>query len=1265
MSKNNQNLDLSAILARAGETRSTLEAELKSLKRDLGVDDNNVAILELSRKLDALTAAPNPEAALDTAMKNSLANLNKVSSAAAELETNHNKTPEESQELLQNLVRGQDIFCVSMKMAQIAQVQLVIDRCEAMKDEQDQTKIPRYAASLKSNLDRLDAMPSVAKFESQNSDISRLVGIHALATTLVKPALDADGQPFKTGATHDSIKAVDSMAGQISKAFRENIQQFIGFIFRSPQAAENSNISNTINQISQTARGEIVKYSNRLENDQSGDQDKIAKDQIALKAKLEAAEKILEEKKKPKSIFKKFLTAITGGKYKGGIKEDVREDERRVLKLKEYISYNNNLASSTQQQYNAEILIENFDEFKNASVAPRQETNVKNLTTLARSYVENKQIDKVVIQAISEQNTAVEQKAAQESSFSELIAKSFQASFYKANLIKDGEVIGKATTADNAIFLAQSVVSQISIPGVQQGLNGFLAIAQYANQTKQAAANQNVADFAKLDKKGNTQIQASAEDESLRDQIVGKIAKNLYELYSVKTDGVSPLDNLTEKGIKKFAGAIVEQVVEKISNFELPPKTKFPRLDREKVVNSPEYRDSILADYGIDLHEYADNPKSLNNSSYKGNEKDGTVGKANEIERLMYVDFMAKQLTNMAIQGQDQGKTSVKIVNLVGKIQFESDDLLNPEENKKFNVQGLIKKVGIITSDGKRFVSDARAKDAINLDGDTKYGFRKATEDEEQLAKSGAISGYQTTVVALTPKQSFLKFLTPQDFKSNQDYENREKSVDKFLQDFRKAKAQDQDLELRDFLKKDSLVANIGSATFGIKDAARLRFDAIANELNGVVVAEENKLKNTVTPAVASPITNKVEQPAQPRKRPLFVERTPEELVELDKFSEIYERKHFDTTVVKARSTKVVDTVSADLYNTFTLASDAIGKFLPKTISGESEDFSDKATELAQSFQKQAAALKAKNPKSSVASDFESKAKLIQQSETDSNNKNDDYESSKKDLVAILKIHPDFLKAEALEPFLKLRPPSKNPEAAALTDFVEKYHAKVMDGASKEDLLHFAANNSPVNDEHPEVKTMASDLAISYSEAMIAKMISRKTVAAAAVAMVGEIKKELTPNQQMAQDNFDATSQAAASLLTNSDLKKPKNIEGDEIVTNLLKSYASWKEHNPKAESKDFLKSDESPINNGQKTRNMFGFRTADPERVHFNEELKTPLLELLKSFDKMADLDIAPKFEKAVETKPQAKRENVINKILREGPHHDVQHHLDTERGL
>ena len=79
----------------------------------------------------------------------------------------------------------------------------------------------------------------------------------------------------------------------------------------------------------------------------------------------------------------------------------------------------------------------------------------------------------------------------------------------------------------------------------------------------------------------------------------------------------------------------------------------------------------------------------------------------------------------------------------------------------------------------------------------------------------------------------------------------------------------------------------------------------------------------------------------------------------------------------------------------------------------------------------------------------------------------------------------------------------------------------------------------------------------------------------------------------------------------------------------------------------------------------MFGFRTADPERVHFNEELKTPLLELLKSFDKMADLDIAPKFEKAVETKPQAKRENVINKILREGPHHDVQHHLDTERGL
>lgn len=1258
MSRNNQDAskpNLAAILAKAGETKITLEAELNSLKKELGVYDNNIAIIELSRKLNALSAIANPEVALDAAMKASLANLNKVSAAAAELETNHNKSPEESQKLLQNLVRGQDLFCISMKMAQIAQVQLVINSCETMENEQDQTKIPRHTSLLKSNLDRLDAMPSIAKFETQNSEISRLVGIHTLATTLVKPALDSNGQPAKIGATHDSIKAVESMAGQISKAFRENLQQFSSFIFKSPQAAETSNISDRINQISQTARDEIVKYSNRLENDKFNDQAKIAKDQAALKAKLVAAEKSLENKKKPKSFFKKFLSVISGGRYKGGIKEDVREDEKHVAKLKEYISYNANLASLEQQRYDAKILIENFDEFRSANVTPRAEINIKNLTILARSYVENKQIDKSVIQAISEKNLAVEQKATKESNFSDLITKSFQASFYKANLIKDGEVISKATAVDNAIFLAQSVVSQISIPGVQQGLNGFLAIAQYANQSKQAAANQNVADFAKLDKKGNTQIQATADDESLRDQIVSKIAKNLYELYSVKTDGLSPLDNLTEKGLKKFAGAIVEQVVEQISNFKLPAQTEFPRLNKEKVVNSQEYRNSILADYGVDLNEYANNPKSLNNSSYKGNEKDGTIGKANEIERLMYVDFMAKQLTNMAIQGQNQGKVTTRIVALVGKIQFESDDLTNPEENKKFNVQGLIKKVGIITTDGKRFISDARAKDA-NLDGETKYGFRKATEDEEELAQSGAISGYRATAVTPTPKESFLKFLTPQDFKNTQDYENRARSVDKFLQDFSTAKTQDPTLDLRDFLKKDGLLANIGSATLGIKDAARLRFDAIANELKTVVAAEENKSKNTTITSITNDVTDKIETKLTPRKRPIFIERTAAELARLEQFSEIYERQHFDTTVVKAHSTNVADTVSADLYATFTLASEAIGKFLPKTTFSEYEDFSDKAAALVQSFKKQAAA----NPKSSIALIFESKAQAILQSEGDSNSKNAAYETEKKELVNILKIHPDFLKPEALEPFLKLRPASKNPEAAALTDFVEKYHAQVMDGANKEQLLNFIANNSPVNDEHPEVKTITSDLAISYSEAMIAKMLSRKTVAEAAVAMVGEIRKELTPTQQKAQDKFDQINQEATALLTNSDLKKPKNIEGAEIVTDVLEHYATWKKTNPQADAKAFLKSDDSPINNGQKPRNMFGFGRPDSDRVHFNKNLKLPLLELLKSFDTASDLGIAPKFEKTVGVKKETKHENVVDKILREGPHHLQQHSID-----
>ena len=46
-----------------------------------------------------------------------------------------------------------------------------------------------------------------------------------------------------------------------------------------------------------------------------------------------------------------------------------------------------------------------------------------------------------------------------------------------------------------------------------------------------------------------------------------------------------------------------------------------------------------------------------------------------------------------------------------------------------------------------------------------------------------------------------------------------------------------------------------------------------------------------------------------------------------------------------------------------------------------------------------------------------------------------------------------------------------------------------------------------------------------------------------------------------------------------------------------------------------------------------------------------------------MSELGIAPKFEKPVEARKEVRHENIVSKILQEGPHHVAQY-SDHERG-
>ena len=107
----------------------------------------------------------------------------------------------------------------------------------------------------------------------------------------------------------------------------------------------------------------------------------------------------------------------------------------------------------------------------------------------------------------------------------------------------------------------------------------------------------------------------------------------------------------------------------------------------------------------------------------------------------------------------------------------------------------------------------------------------KKTVAEESMVKNSAT------------KESLLQLLTPKDFgNNNTNYENREDTVDKFLEEFKSAKEKDQKLDLRKFFKDNPFIADTGAAKtnlFGtrVPNPARERFDVIVKALQVVVDA--------------------------------------------------------------------------------------------------------------------------------------------------------------------------------------------------------------------------------------------------------------------------------------------------------------------------------------------------------------------------------------------------------------------------------------------
>lgn len=208
-----EEINIDTVKAHSKEMKAALDAEVNDLKVNSRID----GVEELERPITS-------KEELAAFMDRSLERLNKVGSAAQELEDpSHRKSPEQMMEALNDLVRQQDRFLVEMKVAQFYMTQFVIDDYEKIQAETDVARIHKYNTDLRENLNRLDTMPSLDSFREGSAEIGKLASMYSTTEAVIRSGNEGGGS-----AVDNTVTRV--LAAGASQAFRENTASFNKFI---------------------------------------------------------------------------------------------------------------------------------------------------------------------------------------------------------------------------------------------------------------------------------------------------------------------------------------------------------------------------------------------------------------------------------------------------------------------------------------------------------------------------------------------------------------------------------------------------------------------------------------------------------------------------------------------------------------------------------------------------------------------------------------------------------------------------------------------------------------------------------------------------------------------------------------------------------------------------------------------------------------------------------------------------------------------------
>lgn len=624
--------NVSRILSRSRDAKEALQTGLVEMRTRLGVTAPEEEVTFGS------------EEAIELAAKIAADELAAAMQAVA---NRRDKTPEESQEDLSNLVAKQKAFLITTQVVKIARIQSVINTCEEMRRESDLTAFPAHSAALKEKLGKFETMPSSEILATFEAAVSAAKENLTEAQTAISAIAEFD-QPLASSPRQqkaslaDRRKAVDAATDQ--------------FLDASITASSNVLPSASLGALEltrsthETVAEEVTKFHKEARARQAT---KVARESGSSANRLNEITAKLEKLEKPKNIFGRFFarakSIFSNSRPDEEVKAELRVELGGIHAANEaWIEEQNGRGKAVR------AIAQNFADRVESepSVVESREVDLRGIERAVDGLNSNAEIRK----AVKSRMSAAEREEAQKAEFLKSAKTAIQYNMAMAKAHGEGTALPPADNAIKALSAVHSALSAVPLPGMAMVSAALIGAAKAVYGASKKNMARRVADFA-------------GKDAGLQDEIFEQLSEKLYERFAVKIDGKSPLDELTATGAAKLVVTAVGDMMTRLPNFKLPDGVSVPSVDDKKLKTDPKYRQELSEKYGVSINEEdLKLPRHLHKV-------------AETIERKMYVDFIAGHLADAALRAHSSAERAAEVARGTSFTQanLEASDFVHPQ----------------------------------------------------------------------------------------------------------------------------------------------------------------------------------------------------------------------------------------------------------------------------------------------------------------------------------------------------------------------------------------------------------------------------------------------------------------------------------------------------------------------------------------------------------------------------------------------------------